>query len=292
MSFQTVTMTLLDGFLLNIELFAVTLVLSLPLGLVVSFGTMSRFKPLSLLVRLYVYIMRSTPLMLQLAVVFYLPGIVFGPGHSLGRMGAAVLAFVLNYAAYFSEIFRGGIQGVPAGQREAGQVLGMTRSQIFFQVTLLQVVKRIVPPMGNEIITLVKDTSLSNFIMVGEIIKLAKDFGNKGMIWPLFYAGAFFLVFNGIVTLALSPDILCFDEPTSALDPELTGEVLRVIRALAEQKTTMIIVTHEMAFARDVADQVVFMDDGVIVEQGDARQVIEHPREERTRQFLARYSEN
>ena len=139
MSFQTVTMTLLDGFLLNIELFAVTLVLSLPLGLVVSFGTMSRFKPLSLLVRLYVYIMRSTPLMLQLAVVFYLPGIVFGPGHSLGR-----------------------------------------------------------------IITLVKDTSLSNFIMVGEIIKLAKDFGNKGMIWPLFYAGAFFLVFNGIVTLALS----------------------------------------------------------------------------------------
>lgn len=203
MSFQTVTMTLLDGFLLNIELFAVTLVLSLPLGLVVSFGTMSRFKPLSLLVRLYVYIMRSTPLMLQLAVVFYLPGIVFGPGHSLGRMGAAVLAFVLNYAAYFSEIFRGGIQGVPAGQREAGQVLGMTRSQIFFQVTLLQVVKRIVPPMGNEIITLVKDTSLSNFIMVGEIIKLAKDFGNKGMI-PLFYAGAFFLVFNGIVTLALS----------------------------------------------------------------------------------------
>ena len=168
-------MTLLDGFLLNIELFAVTLVLSLPLGLVVSFGTMSRFKPLSLLVRLYVYIMRSTPLMLQLAVVFYLPGIVFGPGHSLGRMGAAVLAFVLNYAAYFSEIFRGGIQGVPAGQREAGQVLGMTRSQIFFQVTLLQVVKRIVPPMGNEIITLVKDTSLSNFIMVGEIIKLAKD---------------------------------------------------------------------------------------------------------------------
>ena len=186
MSFQTVTMTLLDGFLLNIELFAVTLVLSLPLGLVVSFGTMSRFKPLSLLVRLYVYIMRSTPLMLQLAVVFYLPGIVFGPGHSLGRMGAAVLAFVLNYAAYFSEIFRGGIQGVPAGQREAGQVLGMTRSQIFFQVTLLQVVKRIVPPMGNEIITLVK------------------DFGNKGMIWPLFYAGAFFLVFNGIVALALS----------------------------------------------------------------------------------------
>ena len=402
MSFQTVTMTLLDGFLLNIELFAVTLVLSLPLGLVVSFGTMSRFKPLSLLVRLYVYIMRSTPLMLQLAVVFYLPGIVFGPGHSLGRMGAAVLAFVLNYAAYFSEIFRGGIQGVPAGQREAGQVLGMTRSQIFFQVTLLQVVKRIVPPMGNEIITLVKDTSLSNFIMapvlrrrflpgvqrhcgpgpephreeaglfpglrgahsmaILQVEDIQKRFGRTRVLEDISFSleqgqamaiigssgsgkttllrclnfleqpdrgritvggevlfeieekGRTLLAQMGLAdraghyphqlsggqqqrvaiarALALSPDILCFDEPTSALDPELTGEVLRVIRALAEQKTTMIIVTHEMAFARDVADQVVFMDGGVIVEQGDARQVIEHPREERTRQFLARYSEN
>ncbi|MEQ2456795.1 amino acid ABC transporter permease [Flavonifractor hominis] len=203
MSFQTVTLTMLDGFLLNIQLFVVTLVLALPLGLVVSFGTMSRFRPLSWLMRLYVYIMRSTPLMLQLAVVYYLPGIL-NPGHILPRMTAACLAFVLNYAAYFSEIFRGGIQGVPAGQREAGQVLGMTRRQIFLRITLLQVIKRIVPPMGNEVITLVKDTSLSNFIMVGEIIKLAKDFGNKGMIWPLFYAGAFFLVFNGVVTLALS----------------------------------------------------------------------------------------
>ena len=203
MSFQTVTLTMLDGFLLNIQLFVVTLVLALPLGLVVSFGTMSRFRPLSWLMRLYVYIMRSTPLMLQLAVVYYLPGIL-NPGHILPRMTAACLAFVLNYAAYFSEIFRGGIQGVPAGQREAGQVLGMTRRQIFLRITLLQVIRRIVPPMGNEVITLVKDTSLSNFIMVGEIIKLAKDFGNKGMIWPLFYAGAFFLVFNGVVTLALS----------------------------------------------------------------------------------------
>lgn len=204
MSFQTVTAMLLEGFQLNIQLFVVTLVLSLPLGLLVSFGTMSSFKPLSLVLRFYVYLMRSTPLMLQLAIVFYLPGILWGPGHSLSRMGAAVLAFVLNYAAYFSEIFRGGIQGIPKGQREAGQVLGMTRKQIFFQVTLLQLVKRIVPPMGNEIITLVKDTSLSNFIMVGEIIKVAKDFGNKAMIWPLFYAGVFFLVFNGVVTLILS----------------------------------------------------------------------------------------
>ena len=140
--------------------------------------------------------------MLQLAVVFYLPGIVFGPGHSLGRMGAAVLAFVLNYAAYFSEIFRGGIQGVPAGQREAGQVLGMTRSQIFFQVTLLQVVKRIVPPMGNEIITLVKDTSLARVIGIGEVIRAAQDItAQRALLWPLFYTGVFYLVFNGGLTL-------------------------------------------------------------------------------------------
>lgn len=206
MSFQTVTMTLLDGFLLNIELFAVTLVLSLPLGLVVSFGTMSRFKPLSLLVRLYVYIMRSTPLMLQLAVVFYLPGIVFGPGHSLGRMGAAVLAFVLNYAAYFSEIFRGGIQGVPKGQQEAGQVLGMTSTQIFFKVTLLQMVKRIVPPLSNEVITLVKDTSIARIISMQELIYSGYAFlkgshGYSGLLWPIFFTGVYYLAFNGILTL-------------------------------------------------------------------------------------------
>ena len=202
MSFQTVTMTLLDGFLLNIELFAVTLVLSLPLGLVVSFGTMSRFKPLSLLVRLYVYIMRSTPLMLQLAVVFYLPGIVFGPGHSLGRMGAAVLAFVLNYAAYFSEIFRGGIQAIPNGQYEAGQVLGMTKTQIFFKITLLQVIKRIIPPMGNEFINLVKDTALARTIAVYEVLWMGEKFiKSKGIIWPLFYTAVFYLIFNGLLTL-------------------------------------------------------------------------------------------
>lgn len=203
MSFGTVTMMLLGGFWLNCELFIITLTLSLPLGLVISYGSMSRVKPVSWLAKLFVYLMRSTPLMLQLAIVFYLPGIVFGPGYSLPRMTAASVAFVLNYAAYFSEIFRGGIQGVPVGQREAGQVLGMTGSQIFFKVTLLQVVKRIVPPIGNEIITLVKDTSLANFIMVQEIIVVAKEFGNRAMIWPLFYAGVFFLIFNGVVTLLL-----------------------------------------------------------------------------------------
>lgn len=195
---------LLDAFWLNCQLFVITLALSLPLGLLVSFGSMSRVKPLSGLARLFVYLMRSTPLMLQLAVVYYVPGIVLGPGYNLPKMVAASLAFVLNYAAYFSEIFRGGIQGVPRGQYEAGQVLGLTKSQIFFKITLLQVVKRVLPPVGNEIITLVKDTSLANFIMVGEIIKVAKDFGNKAMIWPLFYAGVFFLVFNGVVTVMLS----------------------------------------------------------------------------------------
>ena len=179
MSFQTVTMTMMKGFLLNIQLFAVTLALSLPLGLLVSLGSMSRFKPLSYLVRLREYHALHPPDAPAGSGV--LPAGHPNPGQILPRMTAATLAFVLNYAAYFSEIFRGGIQGVPQGQREAGQVLGMTRGQIFFQVTLLQVVKRIVPPMGNEIITLVKDTSLSNFIMVAEIIKLAKDFGNKGM---------------------------------------------------------------------------------------------------------------
>ena len=203
MSFSTVNQMLLEGFWLNCEIFVITLLFSLPLGLLISFGTISKFKPVSWLSRIYVYLMRSTPLMLQLAVIYYLPGFL-NPGHMLPRMTAACLAFVLNYAAYFSEIFRGGIQAVPKGQQEAGQVLGMTKGQIFCHVTLLQVIKRIIPPMGNEIITLIKDTSLANFIMVGEIIKVAKDFGNKAMIWPLFYTGLFFLIFNGIVTMILS----------------------------------------------------------------------------------------
>lgn len=199
---------LTESFWLNCQLFGLTLLFAIPLGLVVAFGSMSRFAPLRGVVKTFVWAIRGTPLMLQILVIYLGPGLMGftnpWPSGSSGRLVAAVVAFAINYACYFSEIYRGGIEAVPKGQTEAGQVLGMTRSQIFFQVTLLQVVKRIVPPMGNEIITLVKDTSLSNFIMVGEIIKLAKDFGNKGMIWPLFYAGAFFLVFNGIVTLALS----------------------------------------------------------------------------------------
>ena len=203
MDFSTVNMMLAKSFLLNCQIFVITLVLALPLGLVISFGTMSKFKPVNWLARLYVYLMRSTPLMLQLAIIYYLPGIL-NPGHILPRLTAACLAFVLNYAAYFSEIFRGGIQGIPRGQQEAGQVLGMTKGQIFRHITLMQLIKRIVPPMGNEVITLIKDTSLANFIMVKEIIAMAREFGNKAMVWPLFYTGVFFLVFNGIVTLLLS----------------------------------------------------------------------------------------
>ena len=203
MSFATVNVMLGKSFLLNCQIFFVTLLLSLPLGLLISFGSMSKIKPVSWISRLYVYLMRSTPLMLQLAVVFYLPGFL-NPGHGLSRMTAACVAFVLNYAAYFSEIFRGGIQGIPKGQQEAGQVLGMTKAQIFKNITLLQLVKRIVPPIGNEVITLVKDTSLANFIMVKEVIAMAKEFGNMAMIWPLFYTGVFFLIFNGVVTLLLN----------------------------------------------------------------------------------------
>ncbi len=203
MSFLTVNMMLGKSFLLNCEIFFVTLLLSLPLGLLISFGTMSRIKPLSWISQFYVYLMRSTPLMLQLAVVYYVPGFL-SPGHMLPRMTAACLAFVLNYAAYFSEIFRGGIQGIPKGQQEAGQVLGLTKGQIFRNITLLQLVKRIVPPIGNEVITLVKDTSLANFIMVKEVIAMASEFGNQAMIWPLFYTGIFFLIFNGLVTLILN----------------------------------------------------------------------------------------
>lgn len=203
MSFATVNVMLGKSFLLNCQIFFITLIFSLPLGLLISFGTMSRIKPLSWISKLYVYLMRSTPLMLQLAVVYYLPGFL-NPGHMLPRMTAACLAFILNYAAYFSEIFRGGIQGIPKGQQEAGQVLGMTKGQIFRHITLLQLVKRIVPPIGNEVITLVKDTSLANFIMVKEVIAMAREFGNKAMIWPLFYTGIFFLIFNGIVTLILN----------------------------------------------------------------------------------------
>ena len=200
MSFSTVTLDLLEAFLQNGLVFALTLLGAIPLGLVITFGSMSKFKPLQYLVKTYVWIIRGTPLMLQLFVVMYVPGLVFDmPMQS--RLTAVMIAFIINYSAYFSEIYRGGIEAIPKGQYEAGQVLGMTKSQIFFKVVLFQVIKRIVPPMGNEIITLVKDTSLSRVIAYAEIIKAAERYTAMGYIWPLFYTGVFFLIFVGALTL-------------------------------------------------------------------------------------------
>ena len=197
---------LTESFLLNAQLFGLTLLFALPLGLVVAFGSMSRFAPLRAVVRTFVWVIRGTPLMLQIIVIYLGPGLMgWGtpwPAGSFGRLTAAVVAFVINYACYFSVIYRGGIQGVPVGQREAGQVLGMTRRQIFFRVTLLQMVKRVVPPMSNEIITLVKDTSLANTIGVVELIRSGETFRtNGGLIWPFFYTAVFYLVFVGALTI-------------------------------------------------------------------------------------------
>ena len=196
---------LCEGFLLNFKLFSLTLLFALPLGLIIAFSSMSRFKPLAWLIKVFVWIIRGTPLMLQLLVIFLGPGLMgMGnpwPDGSNGRLTAATVAFVINYACYFSEIYRGGIQSVPKGQYEAGEVLGMTKSQIFFKVTLLQVVKRILPPIGNEVITLVKDTSLARIISCKEIIMMANEYTSKGLIWPLFSSGLFFLAFVGILTV-------------------------------------------------------------------------------------------
>ncbi len=198
--FGQVTVELLTGFWENLQIFLLTLLFSLPLGLVVCFGSMSRFKPLQWLTRTFVWIIRGTPLMLQLVIIFLGPGLLFHTG-GMDRFQAVILAFSINYACYFSEIYRGGIESIPKGQYEAGQVLGMTKRQIFFKVVLLQVVKRILAPMSNEVITLVKDTSLARVIGVYEVIYLGQNFVKKGLLWPLFYTGAFFLLFSGLLTL-------------------------------------------------------------------------------------------
>ena len=198
--FLPVTLQLLEGFWETIKVFILTLVFSIPLGLVVCFGSMNRFKLLRWLTRGFVWIIRGSPLMLQLIIIFYGLGLMFGLP-SMPRFTATILAFSINYACYFSEIYRGGIESIPKGQYEAGQVLGMTRSQIFFQVVLLQVIKRIMAPMSNEIITLVKDTSLARIIGIYEIIWAGESFIKKGLIWPLFYTGVFYLVFNGGLTV-------------------------------------------------------------------------------------------
>ena len=199
--FLEVTLDLLGGFGMTVKLFALTLLFALPLGLIISFGSMSKFKPLKLITKAFVWVIRGTPLMLQLIVVYYGPGLIFH-WDLMERFNAVLIAFVINYACYFSEIYRGGIEAIPKGQYEAGQVLGMTKGQIFFRIVLFQVIKRIVPPMSNEIITLVKDTSLARIIAVYEIIWTAQVYIKmEGLIWPLFYTGAFYLLFCGILTL-------------------------------------------------------------------------------------------
>lgn len=208
--FPTVFQALNVGFLQTLKLFVVTLLGAIPLGLIISFGSMSKIKPISALVRVFVWIIRGTPLMLQLLIIYFFPGLVFNNpiwgGGEDGRFIASAVAFIINYACYFSEIYRGGIQGVPHGQQEAGQVLGLSKGQIFFRITLLQMIKRIVPPMSNEIITLVKDTSLARIIALQEVIWAGQAFmkgsqGISGAIWPLFFTGVYYLAFSGILTL-------------------------------------------------------------------------------------------
>ncbi|MEA4955354.1 MAG: amino acid ABC transporter permease [Pseudoflavonifractor sp.] len=201
----TVTQSLLVGFGTSLQIFALTLIFALPLGLVISFGSMNRMLPVRWMCKTVVWIIRGSPLLLQILIIFYGPGLMnrnYGWAlPTFDRFLAALVAFVINYACYFSEIYRGGIQSVPIGQYEAGQVLGMTKRQIFFKVTLLQMIKRILPPMGNEFITLVKDTALVRVISVYEIIWMGESFIKKGLLWPLFYTGAFYLVFNGLLTI-------------------------------------------------------------------------------------------
>ena len=201
MDFLGVNAQLLGGFKYTLLIFFITLVAAIPPGLPIALGSMSRFKPLRWISRAFVWVIRGTPLMLQIMVVFYVPGLVFGtPFRS--RIIAVIIAFIINYAAYFSEIYRGGIESIPVGQYEAGQVLGLTKTQTFFKVVLFQVVKRIMAPMSNEVITLVKDTSLANVIAVGELIMSAQNIVKVyAIIWPLFYTAIFYLIFCGVLTL-------------------------------------------------------------------------------------------
>ena len=213
MTFGEIILKLLQGFELTILLFAITLVLAIPLGLIMALGSMSKFKPLKYLVKGLIWIIRGTPLLLQIIVVSFIPSTVFSvPNKAIAAFFGTTMAnvnfifcaiaFIINYAAYFSEIFRGGIEAISKGQHEACAVLGMTKGQTFFKVVLPQVIKRIVPPMSNEIITLVKDTALARAIGVVEIIKVAQDAVNVTVtIWPLFYSGVFYLLFNGFLTL-------------------------------------------------------------------------------------------
>lgn len=204
MSFWDVTRQLADGFGITLIIFGITLAASLPLGLIITFGSMSKFPPVKWITKTFVWIIRGTPLMLQIILIFYGPGLLFDM-KALPRLTAVLIAFIINYSCYFSEIYRGGIESISKGQYEAGQVLGMTKTQIFFKVVLFQVIKRIVPPMGNEIITLVKDTSLARVIAVTELVRAAENIVSvKSIIWPLFYVGAFYLIFSALLTVLLN----------------------------------------------------------------------------------------
>ena len=208
--FLTVIGALNTGFLQTLKLFAVTLLGALPLGLLISLGSSSKIKVVKAIFKILIWIVRGTPLMIQLLIIYYFPGLVFGNnvwgGNETGRFIASAVAFIINYSCYFAEIYRGGIQAVPVGQEEAGLVLGLTKSQIFFKITLLQMIKRIVPPMSNEILTLVKDTSLARIIALQEVIWAGQAFmkgseGISGVIWPMFFTAVYYLLFNGILTI-------------------------------------------------------------------------------------------
>ena len=219
MSFWEVTLFLLDGFWISLLIFAVTLLCGAPLGLPIAFCSMSRFKAVKSISKIFVWIIRGVPLMLQIFIIYYVPGLLFGKPifsqmdrffflnygiNDAGRIIAVLIAFTINYACYFSEIYRGGIESISKGQYEAGYVLGLTRKQIFRNIILKQVIQRIVPPMSNEIITLIKDTALANCIIVCEIIKQAKELAaTKALVWPLFYTGVFYLIFVGLLTIIL-----------------------------------------------------------------------------------------
>lgn len=204
MSFWDVTRQLADGFGITLIIFGITLAASLPLGLIITFGSMSKIPPIKWITKVFVWIIRGTPLMLQIILIFYGPGLM-NWDVKLPRLTAVLVAFIINYSCYFSEIYRGGIESISKGQYEAGQVLGMTKTQIFFKIVLFQVIKRIVPPMGNEIITLVKDTSLARVIAVTELVKAAENIiAVKSIIWPLFYVGAFYLLFSALLTFLLN----------------------------------------------------------------------------------------
>ena len=246
-TFRTVLSALNSGFLKTLQLFFITLIGALPLGLVISFGSMSRFPPLRWLTRLVVWVIRGTPLVLQIIALFYVPGIqkwFNWPSGESGRMMAVCVAFIINYACYFSEIYRGGIQGVPKGQQEAGQVLGMTKAQIFRHITLLQMIKRIVPPISNEIITLVKDTSLARVIALQEVIWMGESFmkgnsGIAGLVWPLFFTAVYYLIFSGVVTLLLGQLEKKMESPDFWENPEEYQEVTKEVKALRDTLEAM-----------------------------------------------------